>query len=83
MFFFCLCACCFSCPWHDEEEASHGGGKKRNGNPLLLMCFSFFFLQCLVTKIRLFFIKLADFTLVGPAGSISDVAQSLTATSMV
>ena len=41
------------------------------------------FLVRLATKIIAFFIKLADFALMGPAGPISDVAQSLTATSMV
>jgi hypothetical protein len=41
------------------------------------------FLVRLATKIVAFFIKLADFALVEPAGPISDVAQSLTATSMV
>ena len=41
------------------------------------------FLVRLATKIVAFFIKLADFALVGPAGPISDVTQSLAATSMV
>jgi hypothetical protein len=41
------------------------------------------FLVHLVTKIVVFFIKVADFALVGPTGPISDVAQSVTTTSMV
>ena len=41
------------------------------------------FLVRLATKIVAFFIKLADFALVGTAGPIFDVAQSLAATSMV
>jgi hypothetical protein len=67
----------------EKKAATEEEGKKINGNPLLLMCFSFFFLQCLVTRIRLFFIKVADFALVGPAGLLVAVAQLLTATSMV
>ena len=76
----CFSSCFNGMPVEEEDQAE---GKKRKGHAgpgLWTTCFPCQFLVRLATKISAFSIKLADFALVGP---ISDVAQSLTATSMV
>ena len=65
------------------EEEDQAEGKKKSKACWTSRASHAQFLVRLATKIVAFFIKLADFALVGPAGPISDVAQSLTATSMV
>ena len=74
---------CFS---HAEEEDQAEWREKKQQGWTLRACHAQFLAQFLVrlaTKIVAFLIKLIDFALVGPAGPISDVAQSLAATSMV
>jgi hypothetical protein len=74
---------------HAEEEDSGVEGKKRwllwlwTSHVLCHAPFLAKFLVCLATKIVAFFIKIADFALMGPAGWLAAVAQLLAATSMV
>jgi hypothetical protein len=67
-----------------KKTRRSGGKKKKQGTsrashaPFLVQ-----FLVCLATKIVAFFIKIADFAFMGPAGLLAAVAQLFTATSMV
>jgi hypothetical protein len=72
-------------PVEEEDQAEWREKKKKQGWTSRASHAQFLaqFLVRLATKIVAFFIKLADFTLVGPAGPISDMARSLAATSMV
>jgi hypothetical protein len=90
-FFYFLLAVAVSDQWLfvsvrpvEEEDQAEWRGKKASWTSRASHAqFLAQFLVRLVTKIVAFFIKLADFALVGPAGPIFDVAQSLAATSMV
>jgi hypothetical protein len=89
-FFYFLLAVAVSvavCFRHAEEEdqAEWREKKKKSkaGPHVLPMPIFSQFLVRLATKIVAFFIKVADFALVGPAGPIAAVAQLFTATSMV
>ena len=78
-------AVCFS---HAEEEEDRWSGGKKNSKGLDLSraCHAPFLAQFLVflaTKIVAFFIKIADFALMGPVGLVAAVAQLFTTTSMV
>ena len=74
------------CFRHAEEEDQAEWKEKKRSKVASRASHAPFLAQFLVrlaTKIVAFFIKVADFALVGPARPISGVGQSVTATSMV
>jgi hypothetical protein len=77
-------AVCFSHAVEEEDQAEWREKKKKQGTSRASHAqFLVQFLVRLATKIVAFFIKLADFALVEPAGLLTAVAQLFTATSMV
>jgi hypothetical protein len=91
-FFFLLSACCgcfssvavcFSHAAEEEDQAEWREKKKQGTSRASHAPFLVQFLVCLATKIVAFFIKIADFALMGPVGLLAAVAQLFTATSMV
>jgi hypothetical protein len=92
-FFFTFCllwlwrTCVSDFHGHAEEEDRRSGGKKKNTKwTSHVLCHASFLtklLVCLATRIVAFLMKIADFTLMGPADGLAAVAQLLAATSMV